>query len=606
MAREHVAGVTISVVQNGQLILKKGYGFARLSPARRVDPDRTLFRIGSISKTFTWIALMKEVEAGRIRLEAPVNLYLPETLQVRNQGFDTPIRVSNLLDHSAGFEDRALGHLFEDNASRIRPLDVYLRQERPRRVREPGAVASYSNYGAGLAGAAVSYVAQRPFERLIEDEIFVPLGLAHTTFREPRATLAKLPAPMSAGLAADLSQGYLWTPTGYRQRPFEFIGQIAPAGSASSTAADMARYMTMLLNGGTLDEVVIFGSRAAQAFRTPLRRTPPGINGWAHGFAVYALPGGQTGYGHAGATLSFQSNMVLVPGLGLGVFISTNTESGAPLAERLPEAIVRQFYAPAEPPPHPPSVALVGQRGLYEGYYVSTRRAHSGLESFVTLLSSGVGVAVSPEGRLVTRSSRGVELWTPEADLTKGRFASDSNSSHLVFGLRAGQPANFATSFNGALYERAGFWRRPTTLLALAAAAGLAAIGTLGGVIARNRREFRETSIQSLMSQVQNTQAALWLTAIVMFLIWASKAGDLAKVVFDWPGPMLMLASACALVAALLVPPSLLALPYVWRGGRRVDSWSSLRKTGFSLTVLVYAAFSVILFIWGALVPFSG
>ena len=128
MIREHIAGVTIAVVQNGQVVLKKGYGVASLNPQRPVDPDKSLFRVASVSKTFTWIALMKEVEAGRIRLNQPVNLYLPERVQVRDQGYDQPVRVINLMDHSAGFEDRALGQLFERNPSRVRPLELYLRQ----------------------------------------------------------------------------------------------------------------------------------------------------------------------------------------------------------------------------------------------------------------------------------------------------------------------------------------------------------------------------------------------------------------------------------------------------------------------------------------------
>ena len=176
MAREHIAGVTVSVVQNGQVLLKKGYGFASLQPQRAVDPDRSLFRVGSISKTFTWIAVMKEVEAGRIRLNQPINLYLPEKVQVRDQGYDQPVRVANLMDHSPGFEDRALGQLFEDRYARVRPLELYLRQERPRRVHAPGILSSYSNYGAALAGEAVTYTSGKPFEKLIEDEIFTPLA----------------------------------------------------------------------------------------------------------------------------------------------------------------------------------------------------------------------------------------------------------------------------------------------------------------------------------------------------------------------------------------------------------------------------------------------
>jgi len=606
MARDHIAGVTVSVVQNGQIVLKKGYGFASLSPARRVDPDRTLFRIGSISKTFTWIALMKEVEAGRIRLEAPVNLYLPEPLQVRDQGRRTPVRVANLMDHSAGFEDRALGHLFENRVSRERPLATYLRQERPRRVHEPGEISSYSNYGAALAGEAVSYVNQRPFERLIEDEILVPLRLSHTTFRERREARQNLPAPMPAALAADVSDGYRWTNQGFAARPYELIGHVAPAGSASSTAGDMARYMALLLNGGTLDSAVIYNARTAQLLRTPLRRTPPGINGWAHGLVVYDLPGGHRGYGHGGETLSFMSNLVVVPDLGLGVFVSANTDTGAPLTRRLPELVVQQFYAPPQPFPRAGGPELAPDRGRYQGYYIPSRRAYGGLESFLGLLRYGTTVRVTPDGRLAVTGGEGVQTFVPEGDPADGRFVASTGPGRLAFGLRPGDPANFTTAANTALFERTDMWRRPSTLLALAVAAGAAALATLGGVLMRDRREFRETSIQSRISQVQNAQAALWLTAIALFLLWASKTDDVAQVMYGWPGPWLVLASACALVAAALTVATLVALPAVWRGGRRVDSWSPLRKLAFSITVLVYATFSVVLFNWGALSPWSG
>ena len=349
MARDHVAGVSVSVVQHGQLVLKKGYGFASLNPRRAVDPDRTLFRLGSISKTFTWIALMKEVEAGRIRLGQPVNLYLPEKLQVRDQGFDQPVRVSQLMAHSAGFEDRALGHLVEDDPDRVRPLDLYLRQERPKRIFTPGAVSSYSNYGAALAGEAAAYSAGKPFERLVEDEIFGPLGLRHTTFREPYPAKAGLPAPMPAALAAQVADGYRWTGAGFDRRAFEYIGQAAPAGSASSTAADMARYMLLQLGGGQLDGVFVYAPSTAKAFRQPLKDAPKGINGWAHGFQTYDLPGGWRGYGHEGGTLSFHSTMTVIPELGLGIFVAANSETARPLVTALPAQIVRTFYATPNP-----------------------------------------------------------------------------------------------------------------------------------------------------------------------------------------------------------------------------------------------------------------
>lgn len=606
MAKDHIAGVTVSVVQNGQVVLKKGYGFASLSPQRRVDPDKTLFRIGSISKTFTWIALMKEIEAGRIRQDAPINLYLPERLQVRDQGFRTPVRVINLMDHSPGFEDRALGHLFERNFDRVRPMAEYLRQERPRRVREPGLSPAYSNYGAALAGQAVSYVSGKPFERLIEESIFLPAGMNSTSFREPHPPKAGLPGPIPQRLADNISDGYRWTPGGFRERPFEFISQIAPAGSASSTAADMARYMQLLLAEGTLDGAVIYGPRAAQAFGTPIRRTPAGINGWRHGFIEYSLPGGRTGFGHAGGTLSFLSNMVVSPELNLGVFISTNTETGGELAMGLAGDIVQQFYAPPQAYPRSGSPELVQRARDFEGYYVGTRRAYRGLEGMVGLMINGADVSVTPDGRLLVTKGGEARLFVPDGDLAQGRFISATGSDHVAFAMDNGRAYAFRGPLGDQMFQRSGFWKRPTTLMVLAALSGLAAAATIAGLFLRNRREFRETGVQRQASLLQTTQAILWLTALGLFAVWAGRASDLANVMYGWPGASLIVASACVLVAAALTLGGLILMPAIWRGGRRVDSWTALRKAAYSFTALLYGAFSIVLALWGALSPWSG
>ncbi|MDP3749593.1 MAG: serine hydrolase domain-containing protein [Phenylobacterium sp.] len=606
MARDHIAGVTVSVVQNGQVVLKKGYGFASLAPARKVDPDATLFRIGSISKTFTWIALMKEIEAGRIRKDAPVNLYLPEQLQIRDQGFRTPVRIVNLMDHSPGFEDRALGHLFERNFARERSMAEYLRQERPRRVRAPGEVASYSNYGAALAGQAVSYVSGKPYERLIEESILLPAGMRNTSFREPHEPKAGIAGAIPDRLASQISQGYRWTPSGFEARPFEYIGHIAPAGSASSTAADMARYMQLLLNGGAIDGATIYGPGAAQAFRTPLRKTPAGINGWRHGFVDYSLQGGARGFGHDGGTLSFHSNMVVIPHLRLGVFVSTNTDTGGDLAHGLADQVVGQFYAPPQVYPRPGSEALKDRARDFEGYFVGTRRAYRGLESIVGLVTTGMTVKVDNRGRLVTSGFNGARTWVPDGDLAEGRFVSTSGANRLAFSMSGGRVQSFQTSDGGQTFERAGFWKNPSPAMTLAILTGVAAAATLAGIFLRNRREFRETPVQSRASLIQNIQAALWLTMLILFGLWLSRTGDIANVMYGWPGPLLFIASACALVAAALTLATLLLLPAIWRGGRRVDSWTPLRKLAFSVTVLLYSAFAVVLWFWGVLSPWSG
>ena len=604
MTSDHIAGVTVSVVQNGQVVLKKGYGFATLGPARPVDPDRTLFRIGSISKTFTWITLMKEIEAGRMRLDAPINLYLPQRVQVPDQGFDKPVTLRHLMTHTPGFEDRALGQLFERDYGRVRPMLVYLRQERPRRVREPGTLPAYSNYGAALAGAAVSNVTGKTFEALAEQEIINPLGLTRTTFREPHPMKDGLPRPMDPALARDLAEGLRWTDEGYQRRAFEYLGQVAPAGSASSTAGDMARYMTVLLNGGTVDETVVFSPTAARRMRASLYRPAPEAAGWTYGFQDMPMPGGRRGFGHEGATLSFMSNMVLVPDLGLGVFIATNSESGRALADRLPGQIVEHFYMPRVETPPAASPALVRQAAIYDGNYMTTRRAYGGMEGFVGALIGLTEVKVTPSGYLSTTDRSGVQLWA--ATGKPGVFRSLDGPQTLVFDIKDGQAVRAFPPSGGWALERRGSLAGPGLLSLLAGLTVAASLATLTGAAFRNRRDFRQTTVQARASLLQNTQALLWLLALGGFVLWLSGTGDPANVVYNWPGPWIVLASACALLAAVLTAVTLLMAPVIWRGGRRVDSWTPGRKLRFTITALVFAAFSLNLAYWGALTPWSG
>ncbi len=605
MAREHVAGVAVSVVQGGQVALKKGYGFADLNARRAVDADRTLFRLGSISKTFTWILAMNEVEQGRMSLTAPINTYLPQRVRVRGQGYQRPVTLRTLMDHSPGFEDRALGQLFERDPGRVRPLDLYLRQERPKRVRAAGVLSSYSNYGTALAGLAVANLERKPFEQVAEDEIFTPLGMGRTTFREPRPERRGLPAAMPEALRGDVARGYRWTGEAFQLRPYEYIGQVAPAGAASSTAGDMARYMLALLGNGGWNGVSIYGPQAARAFRQPIQATAPGLNGWAHGFIIYDLPGGRRGFGHDGATLSFHSSLVVIPELDLGVFIATNSDEGSELSRRFAEAVVRQFYAPPVTFPRRGSTELIEAAHAFEGYYMTTRRRHGGLEGFVNLLIGGVPVSVSPQGRLITGGMDGPRAWVPEGPVSQGRFVAADGDGRLAFRMQDGRATGFQDAINADRKERARFWMRPQLLAASAGLATLAAIATLLGVILRNRREFRENQIQARAALTQNIQAGLWLAALALFAAWVLRARDLAAVFYDWPGLLLITASACALVAAALTVITIAALPAVWQGGRRVDSWSPVRKAFFTITVVVYAAFSILLGLWGALAPWS-
>ena len=602
MARDHIAGVEVSIVQAGQTVLKKGYGYA--GPGRAVDPNTTLFRVGSISKTFTWIALMKDAEAGRIRLNTPINLYLPEPDQVKDQGFKQPIQVRDLMTHSGGFADRTLGQLMETDPRRIRPLVLYLRQERPRRVREPGVVPVYSNYGAVLAGEASAWVNGKPYQDLIEAEITRPLGLGHTTFREPYPARADLPAPMPADLAAQVSTGYRWTGAQLRPQPFEYISQAAPAGAASSTAGDMARYMLAILNGGQLDGASLYNADTARGFRTTLMRPAPGVNGFDDGFMEYALPGGYRGQGHTGDTLWFHSQMVTIPDLNLGVFITTNTDSGYRLASGLADEIVQRFYASPNEIPRPAAPDLADQASVYDGTYLTLRRPYNGLEQFIFRINGQVRAHVTKDGRLLIDEGDVTHAWVPGS--APGQFVRIDGPQTSAFKIVDGRAVRWYAPSGVVAYDRVDPLHRLPTLALGAALTALASIAAIVGLFTRDRREFRQTPMQARAGQVQTTIAVLWLLSIGLFGVFAARASDLSYVMYAWPTPYLLIASACALVAAILTGFTLLMAPAVWRGGRRVDSWNAWRKLRFTLSTLVFTGFSVLLALWGALEPWSG
>jgi len=371
----------------------------------------------------------------------------------------------------------------------------------------------------------------------------------------------------------------------------------------SSTAGDMARYMLMILNGGQLDGATVYGPDTAKGFRTTLQASAPGVNGWDDGFMEFALPGGFRGQGHGGDTLWFHSMMLTVPDLNLGVFVTTNTDTGPELTTLLPQEIVGRFYAAPQISPRPGVASLVDDRAVYAGTYLDDRRPYHGLEKFVFTLIGQATIAVTGDGRLLTPGGGG-QAWVPDGPA--GHFVRVDGPETIAFKIENGRAVRWYTASGATAFDRIGPLYQAKVLGLIAALAALASIATLVGLAVRDTRESRQTPTQARASLVQTTISLLWLVAMVSFAAWASGTGDLGKIMYGWPGPLVLMASACALVAALLTLLVLVMTPVVWRGGRRLDSWTIGRKFRFTATTLIFVAFSLQLLMWGALAPWSG
>ena len=181
MEEYHIAGAAISVVKDGQLFFAKGYGYADIENGVLVDPEQTIFRIGSNGKVFTWTAVMQLVEQGKLDLDADVNTYLdfriPDT-------FSQPITLKHLMTHTSGFDDRWLESLVSDD-SELMSAREWLISNMPGPVRPPGEAAGYSNYNAMLAGYIVARVSGLPYEQYMQEYIFTPLGMTHSSAQSP-------------------------------------------------------------------------------------------------------------------------------------------------------------------------------------------------------------------------------------------------------------------------------------------------------------------------------------------------------------------------------------------------------------------------------------
>jgi len=425
-----IAGAVVVVVKDGQVLTERGFGFSDMKSRRPVDPERTLFRPGSVSKLFTWTALMQQVEAGKLDLDADINTYLDFKIPPRN---GEPITLRQLMTHTPGFGEAVKG-LFVASPDRLVPLGKYLASWTPPRIFPPGQVPAYSNYGACLAGYIVERVSGEPFDDYVERHIFTPLGMTHSSFRQP------LPESMKA----DMSSGYLRAsgPT----KPYELITG-GPAGSLTATGSDMARFMIAHLQDGRFGEARILQDETARRMRAPSPQLNPPLNGMALGFYHEDRNGHQL-VGHAGDTMAFHSDLHILPEDGVGLFISMNCLGKDGAAGSVRAALLRGFmdrYFPA-PKPALPTLATAKEHGrMMTGLYRWSRRSESGFFTLANLLGQ-IKVKADPEGTLqvsALRDASGAVLrWREVAPFVWQDPAGDINLAAVV---KDGKVVNFTS-----------------------------------------------------------------------------------------------------------------------------------------------------------------
>ena len=601
MREDHIPGVSVAIVDGSGPLLIKGYGIA--APGRAVDAD-TLFPVQSISKTMVWIALMQLVEQGKIGLDDPVNAHLPASLRIPDEGFKSPLLVRHLMSHTAGFEDSDLGHLFVDRPERLQPLQVYLATHRVHRVREPGAVVVYSNYGGALGGAIVSQVSGMPWEDYAEQKILRPLGMGYATYRQPYsaeiAAARGLPPPMPAEAAAQLTDGFRRGAKGPEVGPREFTADV-PAGALVASPTNMAAYMRALLDPELMQRSGVLKAQTLLDMRTPLVTGPAGFGDVRHGFEPVSLPGGIDAFGHGGDSLYQVATMTLVPSLGLGVFVSTNSANGRPLTMALRERLVMEFYgARLASPVYGPGAAAEARS--HAGDYRSLRRAYFRTERGIfDLLRDTVSVSASPNGDLRIGSLVSGSRWF--VPLGDGVYRDRNGSERIAFRPLNGRTALY-DPYRVMPSERIGFLGSPAWDLLVIGLAVFAAAAALAGAARRTLARRPDRGFERYAATALAIAAATWPVGFGLFgamLVRGLTATDVVEIMWWYPPPALIWACWTFAAAAAL---TLAALPGLAVAGRP-NGWPAWRKGGHAVVLLIFLACAATLWRLG-FIGFSG
>jgi len=506
MERSDIAGASVLVMKDGKDLLRKGYGFSDVAKKKAVDPETTMFRLASISKLFTWISVMQLAEQGKVEIDADVNKYLDFQIA---PAFGKPITLRNLMTHTGGFEEEIRDILVTDPKIAM-PLREFLIENQPRRIFPPGEVPAYSNYGVGLAGYVVQRASGEPFEQYVVEHIFQPMGMKHSSFKQPLAD-DLLPFP---------SEGY----RNNTEKPavgFE-IFRPGPAGGVSSTASDMGRFAQALLNGGEWDGHRILKTETLNAMWTRQFGTTDALPAMCMGF-YQTWRNGLHFIGHDGDLIAFHSMFLLEPKEKLVIFISYNSAGSASKTRtEILTGFADRYYPFSQTPEF--QKMSVDELKTIVGTYQPTRRSESTRLKMGNLIEQGEA-KVDKDGVLKVddfTDLRGhVRQWKPIGkDLWQ-----DVSDQRRMFAIRdsSGKIVRIAMNFPGVQFERVPWYENGQVILPTLFASLVILLAVVAAVLLRlgraiflsKRPPFKQQPGSVRLTLGSKLSAAAWITLTI-------------------------------------------------------------------------------------------
>ncbi|WDI32538.1 serine hydrolase [Hyphococcus flavus] len=572
-------GVAVSVVMDGRLVFAKGYGAADAALQRPVTGDGTLFRIGSVSKTFIWTSVMLLRDRGLLDLDTDVNEYL-EGVQIPD-AFGGPITMNHLMAHRAGFEDTFSVFTYRDDSNET--LAEALNDTMPKRVYPAGARTSYSNWGSALAAKIVEDVSGVSFEDFLMKEILMPIEMANTTLKGP--------STIQANLKSNLAEGVKFSGGAYAADEYMQIGPFAPAGAMASTAEDMAQWMLLHLGGGATGNTRLLSPQSHELMWSRAFSDREAGSDLAHGFMTGFHRGVET-FSHGGATSTFYTNMVLVPDLSLGLFISQNATTDRTLVSDLPALVMDHLLAETSIA-ESPALNDVESPGEYTGQYFANRRSFT---QFEKLFSASDLVTVAPgqnNDLIITRNGNAYSYKSvPEAS---GTF-ENLRGERVVFGRdQSGKVSHISDASGVHSFDRPGIFNNSSVFNFALGAAFLFSVTTMLGAW---RRQGRPSCHKAVGVWLNRADIIIAMCVFIFAGLGVATAATLvtasASALLEYPPVTIVALRVFGLILFVMALGLLISAPLAWtRSG-----WSAWRKAHHTIFALSMVVLAIMLVAW--------
>ncbi|MEZ4767398.1 MAG: serine hydrolase [Caldilineales bacterium] len=570
MADLNVPGLAFVLVEDGEVSLARGYGYADLERQVPFDPEQTVVRAGSLAKTVTALAVMQLAEQGLLDLDADVNAYLT-SMEVPD-AFGAPVTVRQLLHYTAGFDSRFVG-IRAASPEEAPALSDYLAERMPPRVRPPGEVRAYNDHEIALAGLLVEEVSGMAYADYVRQHVFQPLGMSSSSFVLPDGDRERTAVGYSA--------------TGPYPANYYNLND-APGAGFNATPADLARYMLAHLNGGALDGRRVLSAAGMAELHTTRFRHDPHLPGIAYTFDETFW--GETRFlAKSGGAPGFQNRMLLFPQQNAGVYFVFNRDYTVPLQGRLERAFLERFLGPnasqADVGRQPVAPGTVST-GRYAGYYVNLNDYSQRSIEKVRQLFDQAQVKETGDGGLALFGG----VLTPVGGDT---FRWQGGDDYVVFrGDGRGRAAYFFEARTA--YARLPWYESfPAQAGLLAAALLVFAAALVVWIAAAVRRRGRTYALAGAVSLLSLT----FLVGLALLLGPVFAGGDPPWSFSFAPPPALLVLLALPLVVAGLTAGLLMQTVRGWRAGRSSRSQHVVNTA----VLLASAAFLFFLNTWNLL-----